>query len=540
MAVWHLLPLLILVAPRAGGDVATADHAELRQRLAEIQQSLDSGHGQLEAFHRKLLARTGTMSSWEAQTSPAVSLVWMLICAVLSMNVFAGLGMLKAGACRVKNVQHVLWLHGLDFGMATLMWWIFGWAFAFSGPYKGVDRNVKGVFSSFHFKDNNFAGSKSFAGHGFLTTDDEGMQIPVGNTIAIWFFQWSNACLAACIVSGGVAERVHWVPYTIYSFFFNLCIYPIIAAWSWGGGFLANMNIPGMVDRAGSGVVHLTGGIGALVGAILCGSREERWDETPDAKSRVTMTPELFVPHSQPLMAFGTLTMWAGWYGLTCGSTLTLNPTYLESNVLAAQIAMNTTLAAAAAGITACLLRTAIKKKNDLPAMCHGVLGGLVAISASCGSVECGTAFGIGIGAGIIYVMFSALLKVARIDDPADVFAVHAACGMWGLFCALLMDWGAGFSKVHGLMGLKCVGYPDCLDDGKNGSNIAGANFAAIFAIMAWAGFFSLIFFGIPKLAKKLNYTDTEDTGIDKVKHVPIKGYNFGSPKAAQFGLHSV
>merc|ERR1712073_255445 len=128
------------------------------------------------------------------------------------------------------------------------------------------------------------------------------------------------------------------------------------------------------------------------------------------------------------------------------------------SKVLAAQIAMNTTLAAAGAGLVSSMLFLAIKGKNDLPAMCYGLLGGLVAISAGCGSVECGTALGIGCSAGIIYVTVSALLKIAKVDDPPDAFAVHGACGMWGLVCASLMDWGRGFSRVHGLMGLKCVG----------------------------------------------------------------------------------
>jgi len=197
---------------------------------------------------------------------------------------------------------------------------------------------------------------------------------------------------------------------------------------------------------------------------------------------------------------------------------------------------MNTTLAAVGAGLISTILRTAIKKKNDLPAMCYGLVGGLVAISAGCGSVECGTAFLIGISAGVIYVMFSALLKVAKIDDPPDSFAVHGACGMWGLICASLMDWGRGFGTIHGLMGLKCVGYPNCI--GLAEGNIFAANFAAMFAIIAWSGLFSLIIFGILRLTKMLNYV--EDTSIDKNRHVPIKGYNFGIPSATEYGLHSI
>lgn len=542
LVVWHLLSLLLLFAPHAGGD-ATADTVELRQRLAEVQRLLDNGQGQLESAERRLI-QPATAPAWDADLLVGTSVVWVLLCSFLGMSVQVGIAMLKPGSCRVKNVQHVMLMGLIDISLGTLVWWIFGWAFAFSGPYAAMDpknpkfQNVKGSFAGFGYKDNEFAGSKSFAGHDFLSTDYEGGQTP-STKIIQWFFEWTYAVLAASIVSGGVAERAHVVSYTIYSFLFNLGIYPIIAAWTWGGGWLASMNIPGVVDRAGSGIVHLTGGIGALVGAILCGPREGRFDDMT-AKERVTTTPELYMPHSQPLIAFGALTMWFGWYGLTCGSTFAI--AYPLSSTLASQIAMNTTLAAAGGGLISCILRTAIKKKNDLPAMCYGLVGGLVAISASCASVECGTAFGIGASAGVIYVMFSALLKVAKVDDPTDAFAVHGGCGMWGLVCASLMDWGQGFAKVHGLMGPQCVGYPNCFDDKsmKMGGNLVAANFAAIFAIMGWSGVLSLIIFAILRVTKKLKYGDTEEKGIDMNKHVPIKGYNFGAPTTAQFGLHSI
>jgi len=539
VALGHMLPLLILFSRYAVG--ATADNADLRQRLVEVQRLLDSSKGELEGVQRKLLP--SPVVPWTNDAIAAIDIVWVILCAFLGMAVLVGFAMVKAGSCRVKNVQHVMYMGLIDVCLGTLIWWIFGWAFAMSGPYapwSGTWADIKGAFIQFGFKDNEFAGSQSFAGHDFLVADVAGNQIPT-TRISVWFFEWTYAVLAASIVSGGVAERAHFVSYTIYSLLFNISIYPIIAAWTWGGGWLASMNLPGVVDRAGSGVVHLTGGIGALVGAILCGPREGRWDDLSTG-DRVRTTPELFVPHSQPLVAFGTLTMWFGWYGLNCGSTFGLIASTTGQSVLAAQIAMNTTLAAAGAGLVACILRTAIKKKNDLPAMCYGVLGGLVAISAGCGSVECGTAFGIGASAGIIYVMFSALLKIARVDDPPDAFAVHGACGMWGLFCAALMDWGQGLHKAHGLMGLKCIGYPQCKGDGtpKFGGNMVAANFAAIFSIILWSGAFSLIIFGIMKAIKKLNYSDTEDAGIDRQKHVPIKGYNFGAPAVAQYGLHSI
>lgn len=55
-------------------------------------------------------------------------------------------------------------------------------------------------------------------------------------------------------------------------------IYPVVVAWTWGGGFLTTM---GFSDFAGSGVVHLTGGISGLAGAYICGPRIGRFDDEP-------------------------------------------------------------------------------------------------------------------------------------------------------------------------------------------------------------------------------------------------------------------
>ena len=59
-------------------------------------------------------------------------------------------------------------------------------------------------------------------------------------------------------------------------------IYPVIVAWTWGGGFLTKW---GFSDFAGSGVVHLTGGISGLAGAIICGPRLGKFDNAPPTKT---------------------------------------------------------------------------------------------------------------------------------------------------------------------------------------------------------------------------------------------------------------
>merc|ERR1712187_141612 len=234
---------------------------------------------------------------------------------------------------------------------------------------------------------------------------------------------------AATIVSGGVAERMSFPGYLVYSFLMTSFIYPVCVAWTWGYGWLGagagvGWNMSGSFDFAGSGIVHMTGGVGALVGAIIVGARKGRWEK-----------PEEFEPHSLPLVVLGTFILWFGWYGFNCGSTLGLSST--STGEQAAQVAMNTTIAAAVGGLVVFGLRAILLKGlYDIGGFCNGILAGLVSITAPCGTVHSHDAFVIGLLGGFVYQGSSVLLKTLRIDDPIDAFAVHGACGAWGVLAA--------------------------------------------------------------------------------------------------------
>jgi len=460
----------------------------------------------------------------EEQRQGATKHMWMIFCGALAMFTNAGLAMMKAGSCRVRSVQHVFLLCLWDVCMGTMAWWIVGYAFALSGPY-----------DSLGFKDSLFMGWEKFAGHTFLQERaSDGQLEPSNERIGMWFFTWAVSTVATSIVSGGLAER-RFAGYSIYVFLSSCFIFPIIVAWTWGRGFLAEMNVPGYQDFAGSGVVHMTGGFCALAGAVVAGQRPGRF-AGQSAKERVREIPEHFTPHSQPLVVFGALTAWCGWYGLNCGFVMEM--TSIEKGMLAAQVAMNTTLAAAFSGLTAFLIQFLLKRKNDIDGLCFGVLAGIAAISAGCASVDTGSAVGIGVVAGILYPMFSALLKTASVDDPVDAFAVHGVCGAWGLIALSLMDWGTGFEKTHAHAGFRCIGAGLYCYEGGGGSVVAAA-FAGIGAIIAWAFFLSLIFFAVLRIIMK-HKPEVENEGVDRSLHIPEMGYHFGIPSSASMALHSI
>ena len=227
--------------------------------------------------------------------------------------------------------------------------------------------------------------------------------------------------------------------------------------------FGGNLTVPG------SGVVHLTGGVSGLAGTVILGPRKGRFTN-----------PEEFECHNLPLVVLGTFALWFGWYGFNPGSTLTMKSG--SDGALAAQVAMNTTLAAATGGITVFMLRYFIMKKYDVGALCNGILAGLVSITAGCGNMESGSAFATGLIGAFVCQAASMLLQKLHIDDPVDASPVHGFCGAWGVIAAGLFDWGRGIDHYHGWSGFGCMEN----DDGGCKTGIGGPAIGAQFIMVPW------------------------------------------------------
>lgn len=217
-------------------------------------------------------------------------------------------------------------------------------------------------------------------------------------------------------------------------------VYPIIAHSVWNPqGFLSAASVEplwgvGMIDFAGSGVVHVTGGITALFATMILGPRRGRFH---DEEGRRLIKPREFPGHSSALQMLGTFILWVGWLGFNCGSAL-LSPA-LDQGELVALAGVNTTISGGAAGMTALMLnlwwleRFTGEPFFDLKFVMNGSLCGLVAITGGCGVVEPWAAVVIGFVAGIIYIIGSKGLVFLRLDDAVDAIPVHMFNGIWGV-----------------------------------------------------------------------------------------------------------
>jgi Amt family ammonium transporter len=323
----------------------------------------------------------------------AVDYVWVLVSAFLVFFMQAGFAMVEAGFCRAKNATNLMMKNLMDFAMGSLAYMAVGFAFMFGKDVAG------------------FIGSTGW----FL----RGSDYDVGRYL-LYMFQVVFAATAATIVSGAVAERLKFKAYLIYSLVISALIYPIYGHWVWGGGWLSNLPFGlGHLDFAGSGVVHLVGGMVGLAGAIVLGPRFGKYGK--DGK------PRAIPGHSITLAALGVFILWFGWFGFNPGSTLSAHE--LRISV----IAVNTNLAAAAGALAALATIYLKTKKYDIGMTINGALAGLVAITAPCAWVEAWAAVVIGLIAGVIVVVGALTLENLGVDDPVGAVSVHGFNGIWGL-----------------------------------------------------------------------------------------------------------
>lgn len=316
--------------------------------------------------------------------------VWIMLCAVLVLLMQGGFILLEAGSTRMKNAGHIAGKTIFTVGIASLVYWAVGWGFTYG------EGNAFIGLSDFFFGD--------------YSTAEEGL---VGSVD--FFFQLMFAAIALTIAFGGFAERAKLSVYILFAVLFSVFVYPIVAHWIWGDGWLADL---GKQDFAGSTVVHLTGAMGALAATILLKPRLGKYNKDGSMND--------IQGHNQVYTALGVLLLWVGWFGFNAGSTLEVADAFFG------YVALNTQLAAAAGAVAAMFIAWALSGKADVPTTLNGALAGLVAITASCAFVAPWAAVVIGIVGGLIVYFSMKFFDKAKIDDPIFALSVHGVAGVWG------------------------------------------------------------------------------------------------------------
>ncbi|GAB6019404.1 hypothetical protein CHUAL_000984 [Chamberlinius hualienensis] len=359
---------------------------------------------------------------------------WIITNAFIIFTMQTGFGLLESACVSRKNEANIMIKNVVDIVFGGLTYWMFGYGLSFGdGPL-----------------------TTPFCGVGDFLLDTNDLD-KIGTIFTTFIFQLSFATTATTIVSGAMAERCNFGAYCIFSFL-NTVVYCVPAGWLWGKhGFLFNM---GVVDIAGSGGVHLVGGISALISAAMLGPRNHRYENGTDS-----------LPMGCPTNAvLGLFVLWWGWLSFNCGSTFGVTNHRWK---YAARAAASTITASFGGGIVGMFWSYFTKnRKWDVGTLINSILSALVAVTAGCSLYHPWEGIVVGFISAILTCLFTPLLDHLHIDDPVGAVAVHAVGGAWGLLsCGIFPDsdqvlninsGGAGLFKgggwyMLGVQALACV-----------------------------------------------------------------------------------
>jgi Amt family ammonium transporter len=386
-------------------------------------------------------AKIDSVAAQTAATSTSINFVWTLLAGFLVMFMQAGFALVETGFTRSKNAGHTMTMNFMVYAIGMLAYWAVGFALQAGGI--GALATLGG------YDKLNTEFTINLGGHAWGLFGMQGFFLTGvaynASVFAYFLFQMVFMDTAATIPTGAAAERWKFSAFCIFSVFIAAVIYPIYANWVWGNGWLAalgrNVGLGhGHVDFAGSSVVHMTGGVLALVAGKLIGPRRGKYNADGTANA---------IPgHNIPMALLGTFILAFGWFGFNPGSTLA----GMDSRI--GVIATNTMLAGAAGAITAMIYVWRLYGKPDPSMLANGMLAGLVAITAPCAFVTAPSAVLIGGIAGVLVCAAVVFIeRKLKIDDPVGASSVHGVCGLWGvLSLGLLADgtYGDGTNGVAG------------------------------------------------------------------------------------------
>jgi Amt family ammonium transporter len=343
-----------------------------------------------------------------------IDTLWIIITGALVFLMQAGFLCLETGLTRSKNNINAAMKNLADFGVTTVLFWLFGFAFMYGTTQSGL------------------VGTSDF-----LIDVDAG-----GARLTFFFFQVMFCGAAVTIVAGAIAERTRFTAFLLMAAVGSGITYPIFGHWVWNGadigqsmGWLGQL---GFVDFAGSSVVHSVGGWISLAILLILGPRAGRFSK--DAPSRR-------IPGANvPLASLGVFLLWFGWFGFNAGSGFMIDSTSVP------RIVVNTVLAGSTGMIATLIVGWRVRERAEIDLLLNGALAGAVAVTANCNVVSMPSAAVIGAVGGLIMLAVEALLERCKIDDAVGAIPVHLGAGIWGTLAVGIFGnfdlLGTGLSRV--------------------------------------------------------------------------------------------
>jgi ammonium transporter, Amt family len=354
-----------------------------------------------------------------------IDFAWLSTCIALVILMQAGFICLESGQVRSMNSISVAIKNIIDFCLAAIIFWLFGYALMYGSSTVGVFGSGVMLFDSVLPEEQLF-----------------------------FLFQLMFCCTSVTIISGAIAERMSLSGYIIVTIITAGLIYPVTGHWVWsslqtggGLGWLANI---GFYDYAGSTAVHSIGGWVALASIIIIGPRLGRFANEKNGSQ--------FIGTNLPIAALGAMLLFIGWLGFNGGNEYQVSETI-------PRIFLNTVFAAAIGGFTACSVSWWYYGKPSSTLIINGLLAGLVSITASCNVVTLSAVVIISIVGALVGMYLTILLEKLKIDDVVGAVPVHLGPGIWGTIAvALFADPSLWDGELNRWLQFKtqCVGIVCC------------------------------------------------------------------------------
>ena len=355
----------------------------------------------------------------------------------LVMWMCAGFTMLESGSVRTKNASMICLKNIGLYSIAGLAYFFIGYNLMYVGVDEAGIGSVIGTFLIFRGPT-----ADEVALVGGQAEAAEAVVKASYATMADWFFQMVFVATTASIVSGALAERVKMWSFFLFVLVLTALVYPIVGAWTWGGGWLNQM---GFQDFAGSTIVHSTGGWAALAGVMVVGPRLGKFRRNGEVRA----TP----PSNILVVTLGVFILWLGWFGFNGGSQLALGT---AADAVAMSIVLVNTNLAAGAGVMASLaVSRIILGRTDIFAGLNGAIAGLVAITAGPTMAEHYWAIIIGAVGGVLCTGGLKLLEVVKLDDVVGAIPAHLIAGIWGTLAVCIVG---GANILTQLAGIAAIG----------------------------------------------------------------------------------
>ncbi|MEM3063041.1 MAG: hypothetical protein QW303_05820 [Nitrososphaerota archaeon] len=395
----------------------------------------------------------------------------------------AGFALLYAGLVRKKNVAHTIIMLNIGWTMAFLLYYLIGFPIAYytTEPVFGLPQFIPTIA-------NPLPAALSSTGAYGISASPSGY-----GDLGLWFKMAMFAITTIAIVPGATAERDKLWGWVIAAGAIVAFLYPVVEHWVWGGGWLAQI---GFIDYAGSSVVHLVGGMFALMAAIVIGPRTGKFvGKRKEARA--------FFGHSLPLSVIGAWLLVFGWFGFNVGSSIANRAQTI--NVELAWVGVTTAMAMAGG-----LFGAAVTSRGHALTSTAGLLAGAVSICAGAAIMNPIFAFITGLIGGIITTFVQGLMELKfHIDDACVCVPVHAACGLWGTVAAGLF--GLNIFGAHPIYGVSTV---------EAWLRMIGIQIVGALAIIAWTGLTGFILFKmINKMGLLRAQKDAELFGLDIADH---------------------